>query len=65
MLVNADPQGSIPKPSKKARQEKANLLPTVQAALGRFFALAAILDPPLLLIPVVPLICEETNMSYV
>ncbi len=36
LLVNNDPLGSIPKPHKKTRLEKANLLPTVQAALGRF-----------------------------
>ena len=33
MLVNADPQGSIPKPNNRTGQEKANLMPTV----GRFF----------------------------
>ena len=36
LLVNADPLGSIPKPTKKAGVEKAKLLPTVQAALRRF-----------------------------
>ncbi len=29
LLVNADPQRSIPKPNKKTRQEKANLMPTI------------------------------------
>jgi hypothetical protein len=36
LLVNSDPLGSIPKPNKKTRLEKANLLPTVQAAFVRF-----------------------------
>ena len=35
LLVNNDPRGSIPKPDKKIGQEKANLVPTVQAALCR------------------------------
>ena len=35
LLVNNDPLGSIPKPNKKTWLEKANLLPTFQAALGR------------------------------
>jgi hypothetical protein len=38
--VYADLQGSIPKLIKILRQEKANLLPTVQAALRSFFAIA-------------------------
>jgi hypothetical protein len=33
-LLNADPQASIPKPNKITRQEKANLLLIVQAALA-------------------------------
>ncbi len=57
MLVNDDPRGSIPKPNKKARQEKANLLPTVQAVLLRFLAVAAVQAPPLLLIIFAPVIC--------
>ncbi len=35
LLVNVDPQASIPKPNKKTRQEKVNLLPTVLEALRR------------------------------
>jgi hypothetical protein len=61
LLVNADPQGSIPKPKKKTGQEKANLLPTVQAALQRFLAVAvasAPQAPPMPPIPVAPVICE-------
>ena len=45
MFVNNDLVGSIPKPNKKDRQEKANLLPTVQAAIGRFLAVAAASTP--------------------
>jgi len=37
-LVNANPQGSIPKPNKKTGQEKASLLSIVPAALTRFFS---------------------------
>ncbi len=36
LLVKADPQGSIPKPNKKTWLKKANLMPTIQAAIGRF-----------------------------
>ena len=39
LLVNADPQASIPKPNKKTWQEKASPLPTFQAALSHFFRL--------------------------
>ncbi len=51
LLVNNDPRGSIPKPNKKSWQEKANLLPTFQAALRRFLAVAttsAAHAPPML-----------------
>ncbi len=61
LLVNADPQGSIPKPNKKTGQEKANLLPTVQAALGRFLAVAVASvpqAPPLPPVSVDPVIYE-------
>ena len=29
LLLNADPRGTIPKPNKKTRLEKANLMPTI------------------------------------
>ena len=38
LLVNADPPVSISKPNKKTGQEKASLLPAVQAAFSRFFS---------------------------
>ena len=60
--MNADPLGSIPKPNKKTRQEKANLLPIIQAAIGRFLAVAAVSVPSLLLIPVAPVLYEEENI---
>ena len=60
--MNADPLGSIPKPNKKTRQEKANLLPIVQAAIGRFLAVAAVSAPSLLPIPVAPVLYEEENI---
>jgi len=59
--VNADPQGSIPKPNKETWQEKANLLPTVQAALRRLLAVAvasAPQAPPLPPIPLAHVFCE-------
>jgi len=59
LLVNAYLQGSISKPNKKGL-EKANLLPNVQAAIGRFLAVATVSTPPLLLIPEVPSFCEVT-----
>ena len=61
LLVNNDSLGSLPKPNKKTRLEKVNLLPTVQAALGRFLAVAASSvpqAPPLPLIPFAPVIYE-------
>ena len=61
LLVNSDPLGSIPKPNKKTGLEKANLLPSVQAAFGRFLAVAAASAPqapPLTPIPSAPVICE-------
>ena len=58
MFVNADPQGSIPIPNKKTWQEEANLLPIVQAALGRFLTVATLFAPSLLPIPEVPVIYE-------
>ena len=66
LLVNADPQGFIPKPNKKGGQEKANLLPTVLAALRRFLAVAAASTeqaPSLLPILFDPVICEGDNIS--
>ena len=33
LLVYDDPQGTIPKPIKETRLEKANLMPTIQAAI--------------------------------
>ena len=65
LLVNADPQGSIPKPNKKTGQEKASLLPTVQAALSRFLAVAAASNqqaPPLPPISFAPVTCEGENI---
>ncbi len=56
LIVNADPLGSIPKTDKKTRQEKANLLPIVQAAIGRILAVAAVSAPSLLPIPVAPVL---------
>jgi hypothetical protein len=61
LLVNSDPLGSIPKPNKKTGLEKANFLPTIQAAFGRFLAVAATSAPqapPLTPIPFVHVICE-------
>jgi hypothetical protein len=61
LLVNADPQGSVPKPNKKTGQEKASQLPTVQAAFGRYLAAAAASNPqapPLPPISFVPVTCE-------
>jgi hypothetical protein len=61
LLVNNDPLGSTPRPNKKEGQEKASLLPTVQAALGRFLAVAAASTPqapPLPPIPFAPVTCE-------
>ena len=58
LVVNADPQASIPKPNKKTWQEKASLLPTVQAALRRHLAVAAVQSTALLQILEAPLICE-------
>ena len=69
LLVNADPQASIPKPNKKTGQEKASLLPTIQAAFARFLAVAAAFapqappqapPPPIL---EAPLTCETENIS--
>jgi len=62
LLVNAVPQAFIPKPNKKIGQEKANLLPIVQAALGRYLAVAAVSPPSLLSIPEVHVICEGENI---
>ena len=62
LLVNADLLGSIPKPSKKTGLEKANLLPTVQAALGRYIAVATDPAPSLLPILEVPVIFEVKNI---
>ena len=64
LLVNIDPLGSTPRPNKKEGQEKANLLPTVQAALWLFFAVAAVSAPSLLPIPVTHVIYEGENITY-
>ena len=37
LIVNANPLGPIPKPNKKTRLEKANLMSIDQAAIGAFF----------------------------
>ncbi len=61
LLINSDPLGSIPRPNKKEGQEKANLLPAIQAALRRFLAVAvdpAPQAPPLPPIPFAPVTCE-------
>ena len=57
LLVNADPQATIPKPNKKTGQEKANLLPNVKAAFGRFLAVAAA-STPLPPFSFAPVTCE-------
>ena len=62
MLANADPQGSIPKPSKKTRHEKVNLMPIVQATIGRFFSDSNVLAPSLRPIPEVPSISEGEHL---
>jgi hypothetical protein len=63
--VNANPQGSIPKPNKKTGLEKACLLLEVIAALGCFTDSSSIATPaeapPLLPIPEAPLNCEGEN----
>jgi hypothetical protein len=43
-------------------QEKANLLPTVQAVLRRHLAVAAVQAASLLQIPEAPLICERERI---
>jgi hypothetical protein len=61
LIINANPQGSIPKPNKKTWLEKANLLPIVQAALRRFLAVAATSAPeapPLIPAPFASIICK-------
>jgi len=62
LIVNTDPLGFIPKLNKKTGQDKAILLPTVQAALWRFLAVAAVSAPSLLPIPVVLVINEGYNI---
>jgi hypothetical protein len=62
LLVNSDPLGSIRKPNKKTGLEKANLLPNVKAALGRYLAVAAVSSPSLLPIPEVLVTCEGENI---
>ncbi len=65
LLVNADPQGSIPRANKKTGLEKASQLPTVLAALGRFSGSSSIATPAeapqMLPIPEAPLSCEGVN----
>ena len=51
LTVNANPFGSTPMPNKKIGQEKAILLPTVQAALSRFITVAAASTPQASLLP--------------
>ncbi len=66
LLLNADSRVTIPKPNKKTGLEKANLLPTIQAVIGRFLAVAvasAAQAPPLLPIPLAPVICEGENIT--
>ena len=62
MLINSDPLGSIPRPTKKEGQEKASILPKVQAALGRYLAVATVSAPSLLPIPEILVICEKENI---
>ena len=60
------PKGPFRSQTKKTRLEKANLMPTVQAAIGRFLAVAvafATQAPPLLPIPKAPLNCEGENIE--
>ena len=61
LLVNANPQASIPKRNKKTCQEKANFMPTVQA-LRRHLAVATVQATPMLQIPEAPLIWERENI---
>jgi hypothetical protein len=64
LLVNADPQASIPKPNKKTGQEKVNLLTTVQEALRRFASASAAQAPqqaPPLPIPEAPVTFQTEN----
>ncbi len=65
LLVNAVPQGSIPKPNKKTRQEKVNLVPNAQAALRRFFGgcMSKIEAPSVLPIAFAPMICEGEHIK--
>jgi hypothetical protein len=66
LLVNIDPLGSIPKPNKKTWLEKASLLPSVQAVLGRVLAVAAayvLQAPPLPPIPFAHVICEGEHIT--
>jgi hypothetical protein len=69
LIGNVDPLGSNPKPNKKIGLEKANLLPTVIAALGRFSGSRSIATPaeapPVVPIPEAPLNCEgENTVNY-
>ena len=59
LIENAYSIGSIPKPNKKTWQEEAILLmPTVQTAIGRYLAVAAVSAPSMLPIAVFPVIYE-------
>ena len=63
--VYADHIGSVPKPTKKTWLEKANLLPTVQAALRCVLAVvvASLAQaPPLLPILFALFTCEGVNI---
>jgi hypothetical protein len=62
LLVNNDPLGSISKPKKKTWQEKANLMPIIQAAFRRYLAVAAVSAPSMLPNPVVLVIYEGENI---
>jgi hypothetical protein len=62
LLVNNDPPGPIHEPNKKIGQDKANLWHNVQAALGRYLAVAAVSTPSLLPILVVHVIYEGENI---
>ena len=63
--MNDDPPGSIPKPNKITRLEKAIMLMAVISTLGRFSnSIATPAEaPPLLPIPEAPLNCEGENIE--
>jgi len=63
LLVNTILSAPFLGQTKKEGQEKANLLPTVQATLRRFSAVATLSAPSLLPIPEVHVINEGENIS--